>query len=240
MRTSLLCSLCLLAACGSEGGSDRALKVTWAFETGDCTSNAITKVKVSWGPSSGAKQDVTFDCAAGEGVLGETAAEGGSYGITAVGLDAGGVARVTHLGTTLNVGASGLHGSAVDLTLRPKAVHVTLTWGESSSACPGQVVLPYTLTLYNPPATQGATQRLIWYCRHGRERRPFSSSLHERMPNTRWTTDAVLRPRLAGMYGPPYALPSSAGRLTMCRRGYSSLSVSFRYGWFLSSRSRTL
>ena len=157
MRTSLFFSWCLLAACGSEGGSDRALKVTWAFETGDCTSNAITQVKVSWGPSGGAKQDVTFDCAAGEGVLGETAAEGGSYGITAVGLDAGGVARVSHLGTTLNVGASGLHGSPVDLTLRPKAVHVTLTWGESSSACPGQVVLPYTLTLYNPPATQGAT-----------------------------------------------------------------------------------
>jgi hypothetical protein len=158
MRSLSLVVLLGLAGCGSEGGSDdRALKVSWVFETGSCTSNNITKVKVSWGAVGETKTDVEFDCSAGEGTLGETSASGGSYGITAVGLDSGGVARVTHFGTTLNVGSGGTHGIPVDLTLRPKPAKVTLTWGDTSSACPGQTVLPYTLTLYNPPATTGAT-----------------------------------------------------------------------------------
>ena len=49
-----------------------------------------------------------------------------------------------------HVGSGGLHGSAIDLTLHPKPVRVTVTWGDTSCACPGQVVLPYFITLYNP------------------------------------------------------------------------------------------
>lgn len=156
MRSLSLAVLLGLAGCGSEGGSnDRTLKVTWAFETGDCASNNIVKVRVSWGAVGETKTDVDFDCSAGQGTLGETSASGGSYGITAVGLDSGGVARVTHFGTTLNVGSGGTHGSPVDLTLRPKPVRVTATWGASMSACPSQVVLPYFITLYNAPTDGG-------------------------------------------------------------------------------------
>lgn len=151
----VLCSP--LLSCDGEGGDDRTLSVEWKFESGDCASNAITKVKVSWGPSGGTKTDKEFDCGAGQGVLGETAEGGGSYGITAEGLDSGGVARVVHFGTTLNIREGGLHGTPIDLTLRPKPATLTVTWGESSSACPGQVVLPYYLTLYRPPATPGET-----------------------------------------------------------------------------------
>jgi len=151
MRSLSLVVLLGVVGCGSEGGSDaRELKVSWVFESGTCASNDITRVLVSWGAVGETKTDVDFDCAAGEGKLGETSASGGSYGITAVGLDSGGVARVTHFGTTLTVGSGGTHGIPVDLTLRPKPAQVTVTWGDNGSACPGQVVLPYFITLYRP------------------------------------------------------------------------------------------
>ena len=51
-------------------------------------------------------------------------------------------------------------------------------------------------------ATQGAMQRLMSYSRHGRERRPLISSLHDRMPNSRWVSAIVLRASEAGMNGP--------------------------------------
>ena len=42
-------------------------------------------------------------------------------------------------------------------------------------------------------------QRLMSNSRHGRPRSPVITSLHERMPNSRWVSDIVLRPSAAGI-----------------------------------------
>ena len=52
------------------------------------------------------------------------------------------------------------------------------------------------------PSTQGATHRLMSYSRQARPRRPLMTSLHERMPNSLWVSDIVLRARVAGRNGP--------------------------------------
>jgi hypothetical protein len=144
-----------VASCG-EAPEDRALNVTWSFLSGDCASNAVKTVRVTWGPSGAVTQKADFECAAGQGKLGELSSEGGSYGITAEGLDAAGVARFTHFGTTLNVGSAGTLGQAVDLTLRPKPAAVIVTWRMSNGGgCPPAVQLPYFIAIYRPPAMAG-------------------------------------------------------------------------------------
>jgi hypothetical protein len=156
MRASLLVvSLCFFA-CGPEESDDLAANVTWAFLEGDCTSNLVTKVKVSWGPSGATKEDVEFDCSEGQGKVGTFSAMGGEYGFTAVGLDSAGVARFTHFSTTLTVGSRGTFGDPIDLTLRPKPANVIVTWRMSNGGgCPTGFVLPYTISLYRPPAMAG-------------------------------------------------------------------------------------
>ncbi|MBL8911040.1 MAG: hypothetical protein JNM17_10140 [Archangium sp.] len=155
MRTLLLLAVLAVAGCGpdeSEAG-DRDLNVKWEFLSGDCASNMVDQVKVTWGPSGMLDQEATFACSAGQGKLGQTGPMGGSYGITAVGLDSAGVARFTHFSTSLTVSDKGTHGIPVDLTLRPKPADVTVTWHFSNgSGCPAQVVLPYTIGVYNRPA----------------------------------------------------------------------------------------
>lgn len=158
---TLSCSLCaalvLASACGGSA-KDLALNAAWTFQSGDCASNGVTTVRVSWGAAGAAKTDVDFACAAGSGKLGELAPSGGTYSVSAVGLDAAGVARVTDFGTTLTVHEGGMGGQPVTLTLRPKPADVVATWSMSGGGgCPSGVVLPYFITLYNPPATPGAT-----------------------------------------------------------------------------------
>ena len=51
-------------------------------------------------------------------------------------------------------------------------------------------------------ATQGAAQRLMSYSRQGRSRCPVITSLQERIPNSLWVSDIVLRAKVAGMNGP--------------------------------------
>ncbi|MEW5740861.1 MAG: hypothetical protein AB1938_18220 [Myxococcota bacterium] len=143
-----------LSSCGSST-SDLSLNVTWSFQTGDCATNNVTTVRVTWGPSGGTLTDVDFPCAAGGGKLGELSPSGGSYTIRAEGLDAGGVARVTHLGTSLMVKSSGTGGEPVALTLRPKPADVVVTWTLGATGCPSSVVLPYFISIYRPPAQAG-------------------------------------------------------------------------------------
>lgn len=145
----------MLSACGGAA-TDLSLNVAWKFEGGDCASNAIDKVRVSWGPAGASMQDVEFPCTAGQGKLGEFSSMGGSYAITAVGLDAAGVARFRHFSSTVTVSGKGNGGSPVDLTLRPKPADVVVNWRIGmGGGCPGSVVLPYFITLYRPPAMMG-------------------------------------------------------------------------------------
>jgi hypothetical protein len=130
--------------------------VTWAFETGDCASNGVQTVRVTWGVAGGMTQDVEFACAEGKGKLGDFSVMGGAYSLTAIGLDGAGVARFRHFSSTVMVGAKGTGGSPVDLTLRPKPADVVVNWRVGASGgCPPNVVLPYFITLYRPPAMTG-------------------------------------------------------------------------------------
>lgn len=157
MRSLLAAVVLLCAGCGpSSSSSELDVNVSWKFLSGDCASNLVSRVKVSWGPAGAAKEDVEFDCAAGQGKLGQFGAMGGDYGFTAEGLDSAGVARFTHFGSTVTVGSKGTFGEPIELTLRPKPANVVVTWRMSNgSGCPGSVVLPYTITLYRPPAMAG-------------------------------------------------------------------------------------
>lgn len=119
----------------------------------------VSKVKVSWGATGATKTDVEFDCSVGQGKLGtfgSMGGMGGEYGFTAVGVDAAGVARFTHFGTTVTVGSRGTFGDAIDLTLRPKPANVIVTWRMSNGGgCPTGFVLPYEISIYRPPAMAG-------------------------------------------------------------------------------------
>ncbi len=154
LRTLVPVALLAASACGGKP-ADLALNVAWTFSSGDCASNNVSTVRVSWGPSGATQTDVELPCAAGSGKLGELPEAGGTFTIRADGLDAGGVARVTHFGTSLTVSRGGTGGEPVTLTLRPKPADVVVTWTMGSNGCPGSVVLPYYIALYNPPATAG-------------------------------------------------------------------------------------
>ena len=71
MRVSLLVVSLVIVGCGPEESSgDLDANVKWTFLEGDCTSNSVTRVKVSWGPSGATMEDVEFDCSAGQGKVG--------------------------------------------------------------------------------------------------------------------------------------------------------------------------
>jgi hypothetical protein len=152
----LLLSLFISAlACSGDDEADTSFNVTWSFEQGDCASNAVENVQVSWGLDGQSPKVSTFACSAGKGKLGDFGS-GGTYGLTAEGLDAAGVARVESFGQSVTVGSSGTGGSPVDITLRPKASDVVVSWSlGGQGGCPRDVVLPYFITVYQPPAAAG-------------------------------------------------------------------------------------
>lgn len=148
-------ALLFAGACGSPD-ADRTLNVAWKFQSGDCVSNGVQTVRVSWGAAGQMPREMSFDCGVGRGKLGEFGASGGQYSITAVGLDAGGVARFAHFGTSLMVSGQGTGGEPVDLLLRPKPADIVVNWRlASGGGCPASVILPYFLTVYRPPAMAG-------------------------------------------------------------------------------------
>jgi hypothetical protein len=150
----LFCSLAALSCSDDEG--DTSLSVTWTFASGDCTSNGVETVRVSWGPAGGPFQDVDFPCASGGGKVGSTAENGGSYFIDAEGFNANGVAVVESYGVSATFSGPMPGGHSIDVTLHPKGVDVVVSWSLSSGGvCPPGVVLPYFVTLYKAPATAG-------------------------------------------------------------------------------------
>jgi hypothetical protein len=144
----------LLVACGGDDG-DTSLNVTFVFDSGDCAANGVVTVRVTWGPEGGADETVDLVCADGGGALGDTGS-GGTFGISAQGLDADGAVVAESYGQTLTVGASGTGGVPIDIHLHPATADVTVTWSLSTGgSCPPGVVLPYFVTLFVAPAEDG-------------------------------------------------------------------------------------
>jgi hypothetical protein len=141
------------AACAGDD-SDTSLDVEWTFESGDCTSNNVETIRITWG-EVGATESVDFVCTVGRGVLGDTG-DGGVFSISAEGLDADGIARSASHNQSLTVGSSGMGGMPIDIQMYPAPGDVTVTWTLSSGgSCPGSVILPYFITLYVAPAQAG-------------------------------------------------------------------------------------
>lgn len=141
-------------ACGGDDGGT-SLGVTWTFESGDCAANGLETIRVTWGPSGGATDSIDFACADGGGTLGEIGG-GGSFSITAEGLDAGGVVRAESFGTSVTLGPGGTGGTPIELHLHPARADVTVSWSLAGGGnCPSGVILPYFITLYTAPAAGG-------------------------------------------------------------------------------------
>lgn len=142
------------AACGGDD-SETALRVSWTFDSGDCAANGLETIRVTWGPGGGATDSIDFACADGVGTLGDIGG-GGTFSITAEGLDAGGVVRAESFGTSVTLGASGTGGTPIELHLHPARADVTVSWSLAGGGnCPPGVILPYFITLYTAPAAGG-------------------------------------------------------------------------------------
>ena len=59
----------VLAACDSGPSANLDLNVTWSFDSGDCASNNVKTVHVSWGTGSASTMTSDFECSAGTGKL---------------------------------------------------------------------------------------------------------------------------------------------------------------------------
>lgn len=140
-------------ACADED-DDTSLNVAWSFDAGDCASNDVDTVRISWGPQGGATQMVEFPCTDGIGKVGD--ADGpGSYSFNADGVDAEGTVRSVSYGTSVSFSGNGNGGTPIDVTLYPKPADVLVSWTLAGGTCPDGVVLPYYITLYTPPAQPG-------------------------------------------------------------------------------------
>lgn len=150
-----ICAAHPLVGCGGDDG-DTSLRVAWDFPSGDCESNRVETVLVTWGPQGGSVQDVEFPCVDGEGSLGSFGG-GGTFTFDAVGLDANGVARAESFGVTSTFSGGGTGGRPIDITLHPQSVDVVVSWSVAGAGgCPSGVILPYFITLYRPPVVTGA------------------------------------------------------------------------------------
>lgn len=136
----------LVVSCSGDDDANTTLSVTWKFASGDCTSNQVEKVKVTATPQGGAGLGPSeVACSAGSAELGTIAA--GTYAVNAEGLDSTGVVRVA---ATLSASfPNGKVAGPLDITLRPKASNVNVTW----NGCPSGIILPYFVTLYKAPAS---------------------------------------------------------------------------------------
>jgi hypothetical protein len=155
MKPSIVCVLAVVAFTVGCGGGDEAapLVIAWKFSSGDCASNAVSKVRVTITPDAGETKTSEFACADGRGDMGVFPA--GSYGILSEGLDATGKVVAQNFGASTTFGDSGPFG-ALEVTLNPKAADVVVTWKMSSGGnCPPDVQLPYFIAIYKPPATAG-------------------------------------------------------------------------------------
>jgi hypothetical protein len=142
------------AACGSEESST-SLEASWTFSSGDCASTGVETVRVTFGPLGGPYESSDFACGAGAGSLGliET---GQSIAISALGIDAGGVARVESYGQMVTLSQGSPPVIPVTITLNPKSANVTVSWTlPNGDVCPTGTIIPYYVILYDPPAVAG-------------------------------------------------------------------------------------
>lgn len=147
MKRALLLTVLAVAACGDgDDSASSELTVTWKFESGDCASNAIEKVRVTVTPRDGAATTKEVACTAGTADAGPIGKS--DYNITGEGLDASGKSRFLSQQTAAF--PDGKVFGALAMTLRAKPSNVTVTW----NGCPPSVVLPYRVTLYK--AANGA------------------------------------------------------------------------------------
>jgi hypothetical protein len=153
LRFVLIVFVLFVVSCDEDEIGSSTLSVSWLFESGDCASNGIETVRVTWTPQEGDPREVEFPCEDGSGELGEIE-KGETYSIAAEGLNANGTALAENYGQTASF-PQGLVIGPIDVTLRPKAVNVIVSWSTSSGPCPGSVILPYYITLYRAPATVG-------------------------------------------------------------------------------------
>lgn len=146
MRRVAACAFAVLILGGCDGGTETLpLVVAWKFKTGDCTTNAVDKVRVTVTPEAGAPKTAEAGCTEGRADLGVFPA--GSYGIRAEGLDGTGRVVASDFGTSTTFGDSGPFGD-LEVTLHPKAANVVVSW---SPSCPSGFVLPYFVAVYRPP-----------------------------------------------------------------------------------------
>lgn len=142
---ALVAGAVLTCSCGGDDAGNDTLSVAWRFESGDCVTNGVEKVRVSVTPSGGSPNTKEFTCSAGSGELGPITA--GTYAIRGEGLDPLGTARFVHVQSASF--PDGKVGGPLDMTLRSKASNVIVTW----NGCPAGVVLPYQVAIYRPPAS---------------------------------------------------------------------------------------
>ena len=150
-----MCAVAVVAFVVGCGGEDETapLVIAWKFPSGDCASNAVSKVRVTVTPDAAEKKTSEFACADGRGDMGVFPA--GSYGILSEGLDATGKVVAQNFGASTTFGDNGPFGD-LEVTLNPKAADVVVTWKMSSGGnCPPDVQLPYFIAIYKPPATAG-------------------------------------------------------------------------------------
>lgn len=138
-------------ACGSsDDDSNTQLTATWKFESGDCTSNAIDKVRVTVTHSGSPATTKEFACSAGTGDLLQISA--GTYGVLAEGLNGSG--KVVFTSSQTATFPDGKVIGPLDMTLRAAPSKVTVTW----KGCPPSVILPYQVTLYKGATADKSAQ----------------------------------------------------------------------------------
>jgi hypothetical protein len=143
------CMVTPALACGSSDDDPGQLTATWKFESGDCTSNAIEKVRVTVSGTANATKE--FACSAGQGDLVEF--KNGAFGVLAEGLNASGKVVFTSSQSATFSGSTP-RGTTIDLTLHAAPSKVTVTW----KGCPPSVILPYQVTLYKGATADKSAQ----------------------------------------------------------------------------------
>lgn len=140
----------VIMGCGDGGeGPDSTLAVAWSFENGDCAELGIETIRVEWTEEGAAAREAEFPCEDGEGVLGEIPEGGATYSFVVEGMDADGVVRARNFGNQASFEQAATTGP-VDITLHPSPVDVVVTWSHASGGtCPGMVILPYYVSLYD-------------------------------------------------------------------------------------------
>lgn len=138
-------------ACG-EDPDTAPFVIAWNFASGDCVSNGVQRVRVAATPEAGAAKQGEAACSDGGVDLGVV--EAGSYGVKVEGMDGTGKVVAANFGNSTSFGESGPFGE-LEVTLHPTPADVVVSWTMSNGGkCPPNVVLPYFIAIYRPPAME--------------------------------------------------------------------------------------